>query len=182
MSGNESEGNMADASIHPTIICSVKWFDPVKGFGFVIPENGGTDILLHASALIKSGRSTIADGVLMEVEVVQVRARWQVSSVKRILSCGSQDLPRLEQLEALDRAELSLLPLEPARVKWFDKAKGIGFANSFGSREDIFIHIEVLRMSGLVSLKSSEAILLRTIEGERGRMAVEVADWYQLTT
>ncbi|WP_366915539.1 cold shock domain-containing protein, partial [uncultured Lentibacter sp.] len=30
---------------------SVKWFDPVKGFGFVVADTGGPDILLHANVL-----------------------------------------------------------------------------------------------------------------------------------
>ena len=68
-------------------------------------------------------------------------------------------------------------PIEPARVKWFDKAKGFGFANVFGSSDDVFIHIEVLRRSGLSDLQSGEAIGLRLVDGERGRMAIDIVGW-----
>jgi CspA family cold shock protein len=68
-------------------------------------------------------------------------------------------------------------PLEPARVKWFDKGKGFGFANVFGRAEDVFIHIEVLRQSGLADLAPGEAVALRIMEGRRGRMAVQVVSW-----
>lgn len=68
-------------------------------------------------------------------------------------------------------------PLVPARVKWFDKAKGFGFANVFGSSEDVFLHSEVLRRSGLADLQPGEAVCLRVIEGQRGRMATIVAAW-----
>ena len=54
---------------------------------------------------------------------------------------------------------------EPARVKWFDKAKGFGFANVFGRPEDVFIHVEVLRRSGLADLQPGEAVCLRVVEG-----------------
>ena len=69
--------------------------------------------------------------------------------------------------------------LEPARVKSFDKGKGFGFANVFGRSEDVFIHVEVLRISGFADLVSGEAVALRIIEGKRGRMAVQVNAWEQ---
>lgn len=62
-------------------------------------------------------------------------------------------------------------------MKWFDKGKGFGFANVFGRPEDVFIHVEVLRMSGFADLAAGEAVALRIIEGRRGRMAVQVVSW-----
>ncbi|HEX3940198.1 MAG TPA: cold shock domain-containing protein, partial [Acidobacteriaceae bacterium] len=38
----------------------VKFFNEQKGFGFVMPENGGADIYIHASALRRSGLSVLA--------------------------------------------------------------------------------------------------------------------------
>ena len=68
-------------------------------------------------------------------------------------------------------------PIEPARVKWFDKGKGFGFANVFGNNDDVFIHVEVLRRSGLSDLQSGEAVGLRMVDGERGRMAIQIIGW-----
>jgi CspA family cold shock protein len=62
-------------------------------------------------------------------------------------------------------------------VKWFDKAKGFGFANVFAKPEDVFIHIEVLRRSGLADLQPGEALAIRIVDGKRGRMAMEVNAW-----
>jgi cold shock protein len=73
--------------------------------------------------------------------------------------------------------EIAALPLEPARIKWFDKGKGFGFANVFGRPEDVFVHIEVLRHSGFADLDAGEAVCLRIVEGKRGRMAVQVVSW-----
>ena len=77
----------------------------------------------------------------------------------------------------IDPALVAAAPLEPARVKWFDKSKGFGFANVFGKSDDIFLHIEVLRQSGLSDLQPGEALALRVINGERGQMAAEVHAW-----
>ena len=52
----------------------VKWFDPSKGFGFVIADEGGPDILLHANVLRNFGQSSIADGAGVEV-IAQKTAR-----------------------------------------------------------------------------------------------------------
>ena len=86
-------------------------------------------------------------------------------------------LPLGEDAGHMSQEDLLALPLEPARVKWFDKAKGFGFANVFGRPEDVFVHIEVLRVSGFADLASGEAVALRIVEGKRGRMAVQVLSW-----
>ena len=65
----------------------------------------------------------------------------------------------------------------PARVKWFDKAKGFGFANVFKSQEDIFLHMEVLRHFGFSDLQPGEAIVLQVVDGPRGKMAGSLYAW-----
>jgi CspA family cold shock protein len=62
-------------------------------------------------------------------------------------------------------------------VKWFDKLKGFGFANIWGDDDDVFIHAEVLRRSGLADLTAGEAVNLRVMTGQRGKMAAEVCAW-----
>ena len=47
----------------------------------------------------------------------------------------------------------------------------------FGKREDVFLHIEVLRQSGLSDLQPGEALAMRVIKGKRGNMAAEVQAW-----
>ncbi len=158
-----------------TVSGTVKWFDPGKGFGFVVADTGGPDILLHANVLRNFGQSSVADAAGIEVTVQRTQRGIQAVEVLRIDPpspvVGGEAMPEID----LD-VDMSI-PLEPARVKWFDKAKGFGFANVFGRGEDVFLHVEVLRRSGLAELQPGEAVSLRVVEGKRGRMATQVTSW-----
>jgi CspA family cold shock protein len=48
---------------------TVKWFDQVRGFGFVTPEDGGQDVFLHSSVLQRAGRSDVQQGEKLDLEV-----------------------------------------------------------------------------------------------------------------
>lgn len=155
----------------------VKWFDPAKGFGFVVADEGGADILLHANVLRNFGQSSVADGAGIEVTVQETARGIQALDVLWIKPPEGFAGAVVDDLAEISHEEIMALPLEPARIKWFDKAKGFGFGNVFGRAEDVFIHVEVLRRSGLADLQPGEAVALRIIEGKRGRMAMQVMSW-----
>jgi CspA family cold shock protein len=52
---------------------TVKWFDAVKGFGFIEPEDGGKDAFVHISALQRSGIDSLNDGQKVSYELVAGR-------------------------------------------------------------------------------------------------------------
>lgn len=160
-----------------TLSGRVKWFDPTRGFGFVVAEEGGPDILLHANVLRNFGQSSVADGAHVEIIVQRTQRGVQAIEVLGIEPPEGSGTAVLEDFRMLDREEIQSMPMEPARVKWFDKVKGFGFANVFGRDEDVFIHVEVLRASGLADLAPGEAVALRVIDGKRGRMATEICAW-----
>lgn len=162
----------------------VKWFDPTKGFGFVIPDQGGPDILLHANVLRNFGQSSVADGSRITMLVQQTERGVQAVEVQTIEPPEDDGSYTLSDIPLnADDFSLADVPFEPARVKWFDKSKGFGFANVFGKTDDIFVHVEVLRRSGLADLQPGEAVALRVVDGSRGLMAAHVAAWdYMLKT
>ncbi|MFN3580698.1 MAG: cold shock domain-containing protein [Pseudomonas sp.] len=75
---------MAEANNHQALLCHVKWFDPVKGFGFLVPDEGGPDILLHVNVLRNAGRSNVADGVRLKAIITVVAGKWQAVSIENI--------------------------------------------------------------------------------------------------
>lgn len=155
----------------------IKWFDPAKGFGFIVADAGGSDILLHANVLRNFGQGSVADGAEITVAVQKTDRGLQAVEIFSITPPIDHSGAPLGDMEEISAEDIANSPVLPARVKWFDKGKGFGFANAFGSDVDIFVHIEVLRRSGLSDLATGEAIGVRTMEGKRGQMAIEISGW-----
>src|SRR4051812_28137228 len=54
----------------PMTTGTVKWFNISKGFGFIQPDNGGTDAFVHISAVERAGFSMLSEGQKLEFELV----------------------------------------------------------------------------------------------------------------
>ena len=156
----------------------VKWFDPAKGFGFVVSDSGGPDILLHANVLRNFGQGSVVDGAVITMDVQQSERGLQAAQIFSLTPPDSLDaFPMMRDMDDISIEDILARPIVPARVKWFDSGKGFGFANIFGDCADIFVHVEVLRRCGLSDLEAGEAIGLRLMDGKRGRVAVDVVSW-----
>ena len=164
------------ASVPQSVSGTVKWFDPIKGFGFVVADEGGADVLLHVNVLRNFGQSSVAEGARVQMLVQKTDRGTQAAEVVSISPPPGGQV-KLEDIVELDMEAIANSPMVAARIKWFDKAKGFGFANVFGYSEDVFVHMDVLRQSGLSDLAPGEAIGMRVIDGKRGRMAAEVQAW-----
>lgn len=160
----------------------VKWYDAVKGYGFVVPADGGSDIMVHASCVRAFGRVALSEGA--EVRLVAVAGTRGMQAQKLLEVNEPEMVAELPPGFAEDARPTEFLgpeseasPLQPARVKWFDKQKGFGFVNVFGKTEDIFVHMETVRRCGFQDLSSGEGMAVRTFRGPRGLMVAELRLW-----
>ena len=61
---------------------TVKWFNPVKGFGFIQPDSGGKDVFVHISAVEKAGLSTLNEGAKVSYEEMSNRGKTSAENLK----------------------------------------------------------------------------------------------------
>jgi CspA family cold shock protein len=52
---------------------TVKWFNSTKGFGFIQPDDGATDVFVHVSAVERAGMSSLQEGQKISYEIVRDR-------------------------------------------------------------------------------------------------------------
>lgn len=59
---------------------TVKWFDTTKGYGFIQPESGGTDVFVHVSAVERAGLRSLAEGQRISYEEQRDPKRGKTSA------------------------------------------------------------------------------------------------------
>ncbi len=157
---------------------TIKWFDAVKGYGFIVPSDGSNDILLHLSCLKQSGYETALEGARVVCEAVQ---RPKGMQALRVIEMDETTAVRAVQAprgpaRAAEPRITDVGPQEDVLVKWFNRARGYGFVSRGEGTPDIFVHMETLRRCGMRELRQGQRVRVRFGNGPKGLMVAEIED------
>src|SRR5689334_4155525 len=184
--GNQAVMEHDDRSSDPdmeAIVGRVKWFDATRGFGFLVSEQVDGDVLLHFSVLREHGRRSVPEGATIECVPVRLDRGLQAKKVLSIDTSTALPQPMRSSIPAAERADRKALAesagaFEPVEVKWFNRVRGYGFVkrpDEVGG-EDVFVHMETVRISHLPELQPGQHLEARIAPSGKGLTAVELRE------
>ena len=184
--GNQAVMDSDDTSNEPemeAIVGRVKWFDATRGFGFLVSDQADGDVLLHFSVLREHGRRSVPEGATIECVPVRLDRGLQAKKVISIDTSTALPQPVRSSIPASERADRKALAesagaFEPVEVKWFNRVRGYGFVkrpDEMGG-EDVFVHMETVRISHLPELQPGQHLEARIAPSGKGLTAVELRE------
>ena len=148
----------------------VKFFNPQKGFGFIVRDDGGEDVFVHISAVEQAGLTDLADGQPLEFTLVDrggrisatnLRIEGEPMAVERSGGAGAGGGPQ-RQLTG-EKAS--------GTVKFFNAMKGFGFIQRDDGQPDAFVHISAVERAGIPTLNEGDRLEFELEVDRRGKYA-----------
>ena len=184
--GNQAVMEIEDRSSEPeleAIVGRVKWFDATRGFGFLVSDQVEGDVLLHFSVLRDHGRRSVPEGATIECVPVRLDRGLQAKRVLSIDTSTALPQPIRSSIPMSERADRKALSdsageFESVEVKWFNRVRGYGFVkrpDELGG-EDVFVHMETVRISHLPELQPGQHLEARIAPSGKGLTAVELRE------
>jgi CspA family cold shock protein len=152
-----------DAPPGRRVDAKVKWFNASKGFGFVILDDGTPDAFLPMAALRRAGVEQVREGAAITCEVGDGAKGPLVTTVLHVdMSTAVPPHPLDERRGSRPASTLD------GAVKWFEPDRGYGFVAPDGGGKDVFVHITVLRRSGVDTLAAGQRVRVEAVDGRKG--------------
>ncbi|GAA4710590.1 cold-shock protein [Sphingomonas lutea] len=154
---------------------TVKFFNPQKGFRFIVRDDGAEDVFVHISAVEQAGLTDLADGQPLEFTLVDRGGRISATNLR----IEGDPMP-VERSGGGDRAGAGggggpqrQLTGEKASgtVKFFNSMKGFGFIQRDDGQPDAFVHISAVERAGIPTLNEGDRLEFELEVDRRGKMA-----------
>ena len=150
----------------------VKFFNPQKGFGFIVRDDGGEDVFVHISAVEQAGLADLADGQPLEFTLVDRGGRISATNLR--IEGEPMAVERSSSSSApADRGPQRQLTGEKATgtVKFFNSMKGFGFIQRDDGQPDAFVHISAVERAGIPTLNEGDRLEFEIEVDRRGKYA-----------
>ncbi len=177
----------------------VKWFNAIKGYGFIQPDDGGEDVFVHISAVEQAGMAGLAEGQPLGFTLVDRGGRISATDLKitgepmPVTDRAPPREPRDGGFGGGDRgprggagggfggagggdrggAPQRQLTGEKATgtVKFFNAMKGFGFIQRDDGQPDAFVHISAVERAGMSTLNEGDRLQFELEVDRRGKHA-----------
>ena len=152
----------------------VKFFNPQKGFGFIVRDDGGEDVFVHISAVEQAGLTDLADGQPLEFTLVDRGGRISATNlriegdpmpVERGGGGGAGAGAGSGPQRQLTGEKAS------GTVKFFNAMKGFGFIQRDDGQPDAFVHISAVERAGIPTLNEGDRLEFELEVDRRGKYA-----------
>ena len=142
----------------------VKFFNPQKGFGFIVRDDGGEDVFVHISAVEQAGLTDLADGQPLEFTLVDRGGRISATNLK------IEGEPMAVERSAAPQRQLTGEKAS-GTVKFFNSMKGFGFIQRDDGQPDAFVHISAVERAGIPTLNEGDRLEFEIEVDRRGKYA-----------
>ena len=151
----------------------VKFFNPQKGFGFIVRDDGGEDVFVHISAVEQAGLTDLADGQPLEFTLVDRGGRISATNLR--IEGDPMPVERSGGGGAGGGAGGPQRQLTGEKatgtVKFFNSMKGFGFIQRDDGQPDAFVHISAVERAGLPTLNEGDRLEFELEVDRRGKYA-----------
>ena len=150
----------------------VKFFNPQKGFGFIVRDDGGEDVFVHISAVEQAGLTDLADGQPLEFTLVDRGGRISATNLR--IEGDPMPVERSGGAAAGGAGgPQRQLTGEKASgtVKFFNSMKGFGFIQRDDGQPDAFVHISAVERAGIPTLNEGDRLEFELEVDRRGKTA-----------
>lgn len=144
---------------------TVKFFNPQKGFGFIVRDDGGEDVFVHISAVEQAGLTDLADGQPLEFTLVDRGGRISATNLRI-----EGEPMAVERTSAGPQRQLTGEKAS-GTVKFFNAMKGFGFIQRDDGQPDAFVHISAVERAGIPTLNEGDRLEFELEVDRRGKYA-----------